>query len=171
MQPPALAVVGWSGSGKTTLLTRLVPELRQRGLRVGVVKHSSDAHPLHRRGSDTARYTESGATFVAFANPAGVQLSFPEPPEAVLSLLARFADSVDLVLVEGWKHGPLPKLEVWREGLGPLLAATRHDVLAVVGDSPVPEGVKCFTRDDVPAIADFLQQCLRDGVLRATEGP
>ncbi len=170
MRPPALAVVGWSGSGKTTLLTRLVPELSQRGLRVGVVKHSSDAHPLHRRGSDTARYSDSGAAFVAFANPAGVQLSFREPPDAVLSLLARFADTVDLVLVEGWKDGPLPKLEVWREGLGPLLAETRHDVLAVVGDALVPEGMRRFGRDDVRGIADFLQQCLRDGVLRVTEG-
>lgn len=166
MRPPALAVVGWSGSGKTTLLTRLVPELRQRGLRVGVVKHSSDAHPLHREGSDTARYAGSGAAFVAFANPAGVQLSFPEPAEHVLSLLERFADSVDLVLVEGWKHGPLPKLEVWREGFGPMLAATRQDVLAVVGDGPVPEGMTRFGPEDVPGIATFLQQCLREGVLR-----
>jgi molybdopterin-guanine dinucleotide biosynthesis protein MobB len=166
MRPPALAVVGWSGSGKTTLLTRLVPELRQRGLRVGVVKHSSDAHPLHREGSDTARYAASGAAFVAFANPAGVQLSFPEPPEHVLSLLERFSDTVDLVLVEGWKQGPLPKLEVWREGLGPLLAQTRQDVLAVVGACAVPEGMPRFTPEDVPGIAAFLQQCLRDGVLR-----
>ncbi|MFY0569770.1 molybdopterin-guanine dinucleotide biosynthesis protein B [Archangium lansingense] len=52
-------------------------------------------------------------------------LSFPEPP----SQLERFADTVDLVLVEGWKQGPLPKLEVWREELGPLLARTRQDVL------------------------------------------
>lgn len=169
MRPPALAVVGWSGSGKTTLLTRLVPELRQRGLRVGVVKHSSDAHPLHREGSDTARYTEAGAAFVGFANPAGVQLSFPEPPDAVLSLLERFADTVDLVLVEGWKHGPLPKLEVWREGLGPLLAASRPDVLAVVTESRVPEGLRCFAPDAVQGIATFIEQGLRDGVLHATE--
>lgn len=168
MRAPALAVVGWSGSGKTTLLTRLVPELRRRGLRVGVVKHSSDAHPLHREGSDTARYAESGAELVAFANPAGVQLTFPEPPEHVLSLLERFADTVDLVLVEGWKQGPLPKVEVWREGLGPLLATTRQDVLAVVGTAPAPEGLRRFTPEDVRGIADFLQQCLRDGVLKAT---
>ncbi len=164
-RPPALAVVGWSGSGKTTLLTRLVPELRQRGLRVGVVKHSSDAHPLHREGSDTARYAESGAAFVAFANPAGVQLTFPEPPGAVLALLERFAETVDLVLVEGWKQGPLPKLEVWREGLGPLLAAERRDVLAVVGEAEVPEGMPRFGPEEVQGIATFLQQCLRDGVL------
>ena len=57
-EPPALSVVGWSGAGKTTLLTRLVPALRARGLRVGVVKHSSDDHPLDRDGSDTARYAQ-----------------------------------------------------------------------------------------------------------------
>ncbi|WP_233261872.1 molybdopterin-guanine dinucleotide biosynthesis protein B [Vitiosangium sp. GDMCC 1.1324] len=169
MRPPALAVVGWSGSGKTTLLARLVPELRERGLRVGVVKHSSDEHPLHREGSDTARYAESGAAFVAFANPAGVQLTFPEPPEHVLSLLERFAGTVDLVLIEGWKQGPLPKMEVWREGLGPMLAATRQDVLAVVGTAPVPEGMKRFAPEDVQGIASFIQQCLRDGVLSATD--
>lgn len=169
--PPALAVVGWSNSGKTTLLARLVPELRQRGLRVGVVKHSSHPHPLHPEGTDTARYAGAGAELVAFATPAGVQLSFPEPPEHVLALLARFADTVDLVLVEGWKHGPLPKLEVWREGLGPLLAALRPEVLAVVSESPLPEGLRRFSPDDVPGIADFLQQCLRDGRLRAKEGP
>ena len=166
MRPPALAVVGWSGSGKTTLLTRLVPELRQRGLRVGVVKHSSEAHPLHPEGSDTARHAQSGAAFVAFANPAGVQLSFPGPADSVLSLLERFADKVDLVLVEGWKQGPLPKLEVWREGLGPLLAATRQDVLAVVGEGPVPEGMKRFSPADVQGIAAFIQQCLQEGRLR-----
>ena len=165
MRPPALAVVGWSGSGKTTLLARLVPELRQRGLRVGVVKHSSDAHPLHREGSDTARYAESGAAFVAFAHPSGVQLTFPEPPEQVLALLERFAGTVDLVLVEGWKQGPLPKLEVWREGLGPLLAAERQDVLAVVSDSAVPGPVRRFAPDDVRGIATFIHQGLRDGVL------
>lgn len=168
MRPPALAVVGWSGAGKTTLLTRLVPELRQRGLRVGVVKHSSDEHPLHREGSDTARYAHSGATFVGFANPAGVQLTFPESPEQVLSLLERLAGTVDLVLVEGWKQGPLPKLEVWREGLGPLLAAERQDVLAVVGEAEVPEGMPRFAPDDVQGIATFLQRCLREGALRTT---
>jgi molybdopterin-guanine dinucleotide biosynthesis protein B len=169
MRPPALAIIGWSGAGKTTLLARLVPELRQRGLRVGVVKHSSDTHPLHREGSDTARYAESGAAFVAFANPAGVQFTFSEPSGHVLSLLERFADRVDLVLVEGWKQGPLPKLEVWREGLGPLLAATRQDVLAVVGDAAVPEGPRRFTPEDVQGIATFIQQCLRDGILRAMD--
>ncbi|WP_163973362.1 molybdopterin-guanine dinucleotide biosynthesis protein B, partial [Myxococcus sp. CA018] len=129
---PALSVVGWSGAGKTTLLTRLVPELATRGLRVAVVKHSSDAHPLHRPGSDTARYQDAGAVLTGFATPAGVQLTTATAlSDALPSLLERYAGAVELVLVEGWKDGPLPKLEVWREGLGPPLAPSRPEVLAV----------------------------------------
>ncbi len=160
MRPPALSVVGWSGSGKTTLLTRLVPELRARGLRVGVVKHSSDAHPLHKTGSDTAKYARSGASFVGYATPAGVQLTVPEAPaDALLGLLARLADTVDVVLVEGWKDGPLPKVEVWQEGHGPLLATTRPETLAVVTDAAevqVPEGLRRFGTHELQGLAVFV---------------
>jgi molybdopterin-guanine dinucleotide biosynthesis protein B len=165
---PALSIIGWSGVGKTTLVERLVPELRSRGLRVGVVKHSSDRHPLHRMGSDTERFEQSGAALVAFATPSGVQLSVQEDPEqALLPLLARFADTVDLVLVEGWKDGPLPKLEVWREGHGPLLASARSDVLAVVTDAArlpkgSPEGLQRFGTAELPGLAVFIHRLARE---------
>ncbi len=166
--PPALSVVGWSGAGKTTLVERLVPELRARGLRVGVVKHTSDEHPLHREGSDTARFEHSGAALVAFATPTGVQLTVrAEPARALLPLLERFADAVDLVLVEGWKDGPLPKLEVWREGHGPLLAATRPEVLAVVTDAPelprgAPEGLRRFGTAELRGLSVFIARLARE---------
>jgi molybdopterin-guanine dinucleotide biosynthesis protein B len=165
--PPALSIIGWSGSGKTTLVERLVPELRARGLRVGVVKHSSDRHPLHRAGSDTARFEQGGAALVAFATPDGVQLCVKQAPEdALLPLLARFGDAVDLVLVEGWKDGPLPKLEVWREDHGALLASTRSDVLAVVTDAPrlpagAPEGLQRFGTADLQGLAGFITRLAR----------
>ena len=166
--PPALSIIGWSGVGKTTLLERLVPELSSRGLRVGVVKHSSDQHPLHRTDSDTARFERGGAALVAFATPAGVQLSVKESPEhALLPLLARFGDTVDLVLVEGWKDGPLPKLEVWREGHGPLLASTRMDVRAVVTDAPrlpegSPQGLQRFGTAELQGLAVFISRLARE---------
>jgi len=163
--PPALSLIGWSGAGKTTLLTRLVPELSARGLRVGVVKHSSHAHASHREGSDTARFTQAGAALVGFATPAGVQLTFPEPPEQLLALLTPWAGRVDLVLVEGWKDGPLPKVEVWREGLEPPLSDTRADVLAVVGVPARPRGPPHFAPEDVQGLALFLLRCLHAGVL------
>lgn len=166
---PALSVVGWSGAGKTTLLTRLVPELSARGLRVAVVKHSSDAHPLHRPGSDTARFQEAGAVLTGFATPAGVQLTTSDAPaDALPPLLARFSGAVDLVLVEGWKDGPLPKLEVWREGLGPPLTPAHPEVLALLTESStrptgVPPDVRVLGRDDVRAVADLVLLHLRPG--------
>lgn len=160
MRPPALSFVGWSGSGKTTLLTRLVPELRARGLRVGVVKHSSDSHPLHKAGSDTAKYSRGGATFVGYATPSGVQLTLPgDPADTLRPLLARLADTVDVVLVEGWKDGPLPKVEVWREEHGPLLAPSHPETLAVVTDAaevPLPEGVRRFGTHELSGLAVFV---------------
>ncbi|RKH21334.1 formate dehydrogenase accessory sulfurtransferase FdhD [Corallococcus sp. CA041A] len=161
--PPALALIGHSGAGKTTLLERLLPELASRGLRVAYVKHSSDAHPLHRPGSDTARLDAAGAALTGFATPDGTQLTTRQPLSP--SLLARDAGRVDLVLVEGWKDGPLPKLEVWREGLESPLAASRPDVLALVTDAPtLPSTVA--SRPRVPAtataVADLLTAWLRD---------
>lgn len=166
--PPALSIIGWSSAGKTTLVERLVPELSARGLRVGVVKHSSDVHPLHRVDSDTARFQRGGVALVAFATPAGVQLTVKEDPEkALLPLLGRFVDAVDLVLVEGWKEGPLPKLEVWREGHGPLLASVRPDVRAVVTDAlklpeAAPEGLRHFRPEELPEIAMFIMRLTRE---------
>lgn len=169
--PPALSVIGWSGAGKTTLLERLVPELSARGLRVAVVKHSSDAHPLHRPGSDTARFQEAGAALVGFATLAGVQLTTSDAPsDVLLPLLARFRDAVDLLLVEGWKDGPLPKLEVWREGLGPMLAPVHPEVLALVTDAPERPAALGATSQvphlhaaDTRAIADLVIATLKPG--------
>jgi FdhD protein len=164
----ALSIIGWSGAGKTTLLARLVPELVSRGLRVAVVKHSSDPHPLHRPGSDTHRFHEAGAALTGFATPQGVQLTTASA-DALPSLLTRLAADVDLVLVEGWKDGPLPKLEVWREGLGPPLARSRPEVLALVTDSPPagadftprPQAPRVLGTGDVGAVADVILLHLR----------
>ena len=75
MSPKYLCIVGWSGSGKSTLVEMLVPELQLRGVDVVVVKHSSEAHPIHKAGSDTHRFERAGATAVGFATPKGFQLS------------------------------------------------------------------------------------------------
>lgn len=114
--PPAVAFVGLSGSGKTTLIERLVPALVARGRRVAVLKHSSDAHPLDKPGSDTQRFTDAGAHAVAFVTPEGTQLLSGFADEAAALGHVQGLAAADLVLVEGWKRGPLPKIEVRRPG-------------------------------------------------------
>lgn len=162
MRVPAVSIVGWSGAGKTTLLERLVGELRARGLRVGVVKHSTHEHAPHKAGSDTERLEQAGAAFTALATPGGVQLTVPGGDTELPRLLGLLGSTVDVVLVEGWKEGPLPKVEVWREGLGPLLAGTRADVRAVVSEQPLPVPVRRFTPEELPALASFVLECGRE---------
>lgn len=108
MTIPALSIIGWSGAGKTTLICGLLPRLRARGLRVLAVKHSAHPHaPGPDADTDTARFLAAGAAEARLV-AGGAPVDLPER-------------GFDLVLVEGWKHGPLPKLEVWQEGLEPPL--------------------------------------------------
>lgn len=163
MKPAWVSVIGASGSGKTTLLARLVPELRRRGMRVAAVKHSSDAHPLHKAGSDSERLEAAGAAPVVFATPGGVQLTFPGDPALLLpAILERFSSALDLILVEGWKDGPFAKIEVWRKELGPSLAVGRTDTLAIVTEDDAPASLCTFTTRDVDQLADFLVRWVRD---------
>ncbi len=159
MAAACVCLIGWSGSGKTTLLTRLVAELRAQGKRVLALKHSGHGHPLHKPGSDTERLQAAGAGATGFATPEGVQLTFPGDPAALVpELLAALPGRFDLVLVEGWKDGPFPKVEVFRAGLGESLAIGRPEVVAVVTDDAPPVPLPRFRTDDVAGLARFLLQ-------------
>ncbi len=171
MKAPWISVIGWSGSGKTALLAALIELLRQRGLRVAAVKHSRHGHALHKPGSDTERLEGAGAAPVGLVTPDGVQLIFPhETASALPAMLQTLATDADLVLVEGWKDGPFPKIEVWRKELGPLLASGRSDVLAVVSDEQLPGHLRRFERAAVRELADFLAHWLAERV-RSSDSP
>ncbi len=171
MRAPWVSVIGWSGSGKTTLLTNLIAELRQRGLRVAAVKHSSHGHVFHKSGSDTERMESAGAAPIGLATPQGIQLTFPQDPAPALpAMLESVAPEAELVLVEGWKDGPFPKIEVWRAELGPLLATGRSDVLAIVTDEQVPQHFRKFAANDVSGLCDFLARWVAERVRTSAHG-
>ena len=114
-----LGIVGWSGSGKTTLLTRLIPLLRARGLTVSTVKHTHHGFDMDRPGKDTYRHREAGAHEVLVASGTRWALLHEVVgPEPGLPELLTHMHPVDLVLVEGYKGHPFPKLEVHRPALG-----------------------------------------------------
>lgn len=139
----ALGVVGWSGSGKTTLLVALLPLLRGRGLRVSTVKHAHHGFDLDRPGKDSFRHREAGAHEVLVASGARWALLHEvDGPEPSLPELLRRLDPVDLVLVEGFKSHPFPKLEVHRPALGKApLWPDDSSVLAVATDAVLAASV------------------------------
>lgn len=137
-----LGLTGWSGNGKTVLLTAMIPLFAARGLSVSTVKHAHHAFDLDQPGKDSWRHREAGAREVMIGSARRWALLHevggaeePELPE----LLARLAP-VDLVLVEGFKANPHPKIEVFRPGLAraPLWPG-RADIVAVACDAPPDE--------------------------------
>jgi molybdopterin-guanine dinucleotide biosynthesis adapter protein len=134
-----LGIVGWSGSGKTALIEAVLPSLRARGLAVSTVKHTHHGFDMDRPGKDTYRHREAGAHEVLVASSQRWALLHEVVGQEPLlpELLARM-EPVDVVLVEGFKSHPFPKLEVHRPVLRkPPLWLTQPDVAAVAADAPL----------------------------------
>ncbi len=157
-----LGFAGFSGSGKTTLIERLVPVLVGHGWRVSLLKHAHHAFDVDRPGKDSWRHRHAGCTevLVGSANRWALMHELRGAPEPSLDDLLGRLSPCDLVLVEGWKHAAIPKIEVHRSACpAPLLAAADPWVVAVVTDLPalpVPVPVPRLAIDDIPGIARFV---------------
>jgi molybdopterin-guanine dinucleotide biosynthesis protein B len=152
---------GWSGSGKTTLIEALVPRLTARGLRVSLVKHAHHAFDVDQPGKDSHRHREAGCSEVLVTS--GVRWALMHELRGAAELtLAEAIDRLspcDLVLVEGYKRASLPKLEVWREGLGkPLLHPGDPHIVAVATDATerLSTRLPVFALSDPGTIATFV---------------
>jgi molybdopterin-guanine dinucleotide biosynthesis protein B len=159
--PPMLGIVGFSGSGKTTLTVGLIDALGRRGLRVASIKHDVHGFEMDQPGKDTWRHKQAGAVATLISSPRGIGLvrdaDHDHTPEELLPLLG----PADIVLVEGYKRAPLPKIEVFRPELGkpPACRGDRH-LLAVVSDADLDWGVPRFAPDALERLADFVLACL-----------
>ena len=159
-----IGFAGYSGSGKTTLVEKLIPALRLRGLRVSVVKHAHHKFDIDHPGKDTFRHREAGAfeVVVASTNRLALMREFEQPAElTVHHLIAELYEGVDWVLVEGFKHSDLLKIEVWRASSGkPTRYLDDHYVVAIATDSPghLPVATlrPVLDLNDADAVADFL---------------
>jgi molybdopterin-guanine dinucleotide biosynthesis protein B len=154
---------GWSGSGKTTLIEGLIPRFVARGLRVSLVKHAHHSFDVDQPGKDSWRHRQAGAAEVLVTSSRRWVLMHelrgaPEPPfEEQLRRLS----PCDLVLIEGFKFAPVPKLEVWRAATGePLLHPNDPYIVAVASDGPVPTRLPLLDLNDHEAIAAFVLERL-----------
>ena len=158
------ALAGWSGSGKTSLLARLLPELTKSGRRVSTIKHAHHSFDVDQPGKDSYIHRKAGAHEVMVLSENRWVLMHenrgtrePDLEKAV----SRMSD-VDLVMIEGFKSYPHPKLEVHRAELGkPLLYGEDRHIVAIASDTALPEvGIPVLDLNDTGAIAAFiLQHC------------
>ena len=154
-------VTGWKNTGKTTLTERLVAEFTRQGLRVATVKHAHHATEVDHPGRDSYRHRKAGAGQVLVASPLRWALmtelrGAEEPP---LDVLLAKLDPCDLILVEGYKAAPHPKIETHREAAGrDLLAPGNPTIRAVASDARPATGLPLFDLDDVGGIASVLRR-------------
>jgi molybdopterin-guanine dinucleotide biosynthesis adapter protein len=155
-----IGLAGWQGSGKTTLLAKVIPRLVARGQTVSTVKHAHDGFDIDQPGKDSHTHRLAGATEVLIGSAKRYALMHelrgaPEP--SLQELLARLAP-VDLVIVEGYKREPHPKLEVHRASVGkPLIYPNDSWIVAVASDLPLRgTALPVIGLDDIETIADVL---------------
>jgi molybdopterin-guanine dinucleotide biosynthesis protein MobB len=161
---PILGFSAYSGTGKTTLLRQIIPALKQRGLRVSVIKHAHHDFDLDFPGKDSYELRKSGAdqTVICTMTRMAMVTEFSDPTEEPdLQQIVASLDSAraDIVLVEGYKDIRFPKIELHRTALRkPYLYRNDDSVIAIACDAPPPAGVSIPVLDinDIDAIARFI---------------
>ncbi len=150
---------GWSGSGKTTLIEQLIPRFRATGLRVALIKHAHHTFDIDHPGKDSYRHRHAGCQEVLVSSGVRWALMHELGGEEELSLdqaMAKLAPA-DLVLIEGFKRSPIPKLEIYRPALGkPALQPSDPAICAVATDARLDAPVPVFGLDEVDEIATFV---------------
>ncbi|MBB6178875.1 molybdopterin-guanine dinucleotide biosynthesis protein B [Pseudorhizobium flavum] len=160
-RPRVFGIAGWKNSGKTGLAVRLVEEFTRRGYRISTIKHAHHDFDIDKVGSDSYRHRQAGAHEVALVSGTRFAIMHElrgDPEPAFEEILARLAPC-DLVLIEGYKREPVPKIEARRlqaKSREPLAPGDPH-IIAIAADHPV-EGTSLpvFELDDTDAIADFI---------------
>jgi molybdopterin-guanine dinucleotide biosynthesis protein B len=155
---------GWSGSGKTTLIEQLIPRFVKRGLTVSLIKHAHHSFDVDQPGKDSYRHRHAGAVEVLVTSSRRWVLMHELHGEAEPSIEEQIQhlSPCDLLLVEGFKHAPIPKLEVWRAATGePMLHPNDPEIVAVASDQRIDTRLPLLDLGDVDGIAAFILGHLR----------
>ena len=155
--PPMLCIVGFSGSGKTTVTVGLSETLKKRGLRVGTIKHDVHKFEMDRPGKDSWRHKQAGSATTIVTSPKQIGVVMDVDHDHQPLELLPFLAAMDIVLVEGFKRAPLPKIEVFRPETGKAPACRRDgNLIAVVSAAPLGWGVPRYAPNDIEGLSDFI---------------
>ncbi len=154
-------IAGYSGSGKTTLIEKLIPKFTARGVRVSLIKHAHHTFDIDQEGKDSWRHRHAGCqeVLVTSSRRWALMHELRGAPEPTLPELVKQLSACDLLLIEGFKREPIPKLEVHRAVVEePLLFPHDSHIVAVASDARVETTLPQFLLDDIDAIAAFIEQ-------------
>ncbi len=154
---PVISIVGKSDTGKTTLLVKLIAELKARGYRVATVKHDAHSFDIDHPGKDTWRHAQAGSDHVVISSPNRIAHIQRVQRELTLPEIVAGIHDTDIVLTEGYKRGPAPKIEVSRAEKGRELLCTREELVAIAADQRFDIEVPQFDLDDAAGLVDLIE--------------
>jgi len=158
MTIPVITIIGKSGSGKTTLLENLIAELKQRGYRVGTVKHHSHAgFDIDKPRKDSWRHAQAGSVHVVVAAPDKIASYRLLERELTLDEIAASIDDVDIILTEGYRQAGKPTIEIVRAETGAGLISPPEQLIAVTSDISMDTEVPLFDLSDTKAMVDLIE--------------
>jgi molybdopterin-guanine dinucleotide biosynthesis adapter protein len=165
LSSPIVGIAGWKKSGKTTLAVRLVEEFTKRGLRVATIKHAHHDFQIDNSDTDSARHRRAGAkeTAIVSGKRWAIVHDLENEPEPDFEEVVSWLSPADLIIVEGYKSAPIPKIEARRTASMTKLPLADDDpmVFAIAADHDVDESrLPVFTLDDVTGLADLIAQRL-----------
>ncbi len=154
-----IGFAGWSGSGKTSLIEQVIALLGARGLAVSLIKHAHHTFDIDHEGKDSWRHRNAGCreVLVSSGRRWSLMRELRGEPELPLEVLLGKLSDCDLVLVEGFKHAPIPKIEVFRAEVGePLLFPDDPDIVALATDAPIETSLPRLDLNEPRQVADFI---------------
>jgi len=158
--PPVVAIIGKKNCGKTTLIEKLIPELIDLGYRVGTIKHHHGEIGMDQPGKDTWRHKQAGAQAVVLSSPSGLGLIRDTSREiTVQELVGLYFSDIDLVLTEGYKKEPIPKVEIFRSAVHSApLPDSGGNLIAIMSDVETDQNVPHFELDASRALAQLIAE-------------
>ena len=157
---PIVSIVGKSESGKTTLIEKLIAELTRRGIRVATIKHNRHGFEIDHEGKDSWRHKKAGAVTTVVASPGRIAVIEDAPKDYDLAEIRdRYIRDADLILAEGFKINPHPKIEVFRAEIRTeRLCGPGDNLIALAGDRLVNADVPWYDWNDAPGLADLIAE-------------
>jgi cyclic pyranopterin phosphate synthase len=157
---PVFAFAAYSGTGKTTVIERVVRALKEKGLRLAVIKHDGHRFDIDREGKDSWRFTQAGADITILSSQE--KTAYMEQRPLSLKALLAMVHDVDLILVEGYKNEGLPQIGIARKATGKGFTAPLDRFMAVITDLDVETTVPRFDLEDTQGVTEFIMQNMND---------
>ena len=155
---PVVSLVGYSDSGKTTVMQNLIRILKQRGYRIAAVKHASHGYTMDSDGTDSWNYAQAGADKVIIAGPQSLTIHELLQQEMPLAEIVNRIGNIDMILAEGFKKEPGPKIEIFRQGISENRITGIDNLVATISDIELPEELPHFSFEELDKVADFIVQ-------------